>query len=67
LRLELLHKQERRAIHEFRKHYGGYLKGLRNNSLCRQDVVRFETYPLIEERMLAFASELEAPDPTAVV
>jgi tRNA-dihydrouridine synthase B len=67
LRLELLHKQERRAIHEFRKHYGGYLKGLRNNSLCRQDVVRFETYPLIEERMLAFASELEAPDPTVVV
>jgi tRNA-dihydrouridine synthase B len=67
LRLELLHKQERRAIHEFRKHYGGSLQGLRNNSLCRQDVVRFETYPLIEERMLAFASELEAPDPTAVV
>ncbi len=66
LRLELLFKQERRAIHEFRKHYGGYLKGLRNNSSCRQDVVRFETYPLIEERMLAFASELEAPDPTVV-
>ena len=64
LRLELLHKPERRAIHEFRKHYGGYLKGLRNNSLCRQDVVRYETYQEIENRMLRFAEESEQPDPT---
>lgn len=66
LQLELAHKPERRAIHEFRKHYGGYLKGLRNNSLCRQDVVRFESYSLIEERMLAFADELESADAAAV-
>lgn len=59
LRLELAHKVERRAIHEFRKHYGGYLKGLRNNSLCRQDVVRYESYNEIEDRMLRFAEELE--------
>lgn len=59
LRLELAHKVERRAIHEFRKHYGGYLKGLRNNSLCRQDVVRYESYNEVEERMLRFAEELE--------
>jgi len=65
LRLELLHKPERRAIHEFRKHYGGYLKGLRNNSQCRQDVVRFEAYSLIEERMMAFADELENADTAA--
>jgi len=65
LKLELKHKPERRAIHEFRKHYGGYLKGLRNNSSCRQDVVRYESYNAIEDRMLAFADELENAD-TAV-
>ncbi|HBB26804.1 MAG TPA: tRNA dihydrouridine synthase DusB [Bacteroidetes bacterium] len=59
LRLDLEHKPERRAIHEFRKHYGGYLKGLRNNSACRQDVVRSDAYAEIEERMLRFADELE--------
>jgi tRNA-dihydrouridine synthase B len=59
LRLELEHKPERRAIHEFRKHYGGYLKGLRNNSWCRQDVVRMESFVEIQERMLRYADELE--------
>ena len=59
LRMELEHKPQRRAVHEFRKHYGGYLKGLRNNSLCRQDVVRMDDYGEIEERMLRFADELE--------
>ena len=66
LRLELAHKPERRAIHEFRKHYGGYLKGLRNNSACRQDVVRFESFAQIEDRMLSFAHELENMDPEPV-
>lgn len=60
LRLELEYKSPRRAIHEFRKHYGGYLKGLPNNSLCRQDVVRFETYDEVAERMLVFADEMQA-------
>lgn len=65
LRLELAHKIERRAIHEFRKHYGGYLKGLANNSLCRQDVVRSESYAEIEDRMLRFAEDLETTEPAA--
>jgi len=59
LRLELDYKSTRRAVHEFRKHYGGYLKGLPNNSLCRQDVVRFDSYSEVEERMLRFADELD--------
>ncbi|MBU3700092.1 MAG: tRNA dihydrouridine synthase DusB [Candidatus Kapabacteria bacterium] len=59
LRMELEQKPERRAVHEFRKHYGGYLKGLRNNSFCRQDVVRMDHYGEIEDRMLRFADELE--------
>ena len=59
LRLELEYKPQRRAIHEFRKHYGGYLKGLPNNSHARQDVVRMEDYQAIEERLLQFADALE--------
>ena len=59
LRLELDYKSERRAIHEFRKHYGGYLKGLHNNSHARQDVVRMESYDAIAERLSAFADELD--------
>jgi tRNA-dihydrouridine synthase B len=59
LRLDLEHKPERRAIHEFRKHYGGYLKGLPNNASCRQDVVRSDAYAGIEELMLGYADELE--------
>ncbi len=66
LRLELDNKIEKRAIHEFRKHYGGYLKGLRNNSWCRQDVVRLETFGEIEDRMNRYADELETLlDPVA--
>jgi tRNA-dihydrouridine synthase B len=66
LRLELEYKHERRAIHEFRKHYGGYLKGLRNNSHCRQDVVRYDTYTEVEARMLQYADELDVIHDEAV-
>ena len=59
LRLEIEYKDLRRAVHEFRKHYGGYLKGLRNNSHARQDVVRMDNYEEIEERLLKFADELD--------
>lgn len=59
LSLELTVKPVKRAIHEFRKHYGGYLKGLPNNSLCRQDVVRYDSYLEVENRLLQFASELD--------
>lgn len=65
LRLELEVKPLKRAIHEFRKHYGGYLKGLPNNSAARQDVVRFEEYHLIEERLLQFVHQLSEHESTA--
>lgn len=60
LRLEVEYKPLRRAIHEFRKHYSGYLKGLPNNSLARQDIVRMESYAEIEDRLLRFAADHEA-------
>jgi tRNA-dihydrouridine synthase B len=59
LRLELAFKSQRRAIHEFRKHYGGYLKGLYNNSAARQDIVRSESYDEIEERLQRYILELD--------
>ncbi|MBN9399793.1 MAG: tRNA dihydrouridine synthase DusB ['Candidatus Kapabacteria' thiocyanatum] len=65
LRLELEWKPLRRAVHEFRKHYGGYLKGLPNNSLARQDVVRYETYEEISERLLRYADDLDQTELTA--
>lgn len=60
LKLEFCHKPPKRAIYEFRKHYGGYLKGLPNNSLTRQDIVRMDSFDQIEERLYRFVNELEA-------
>ncbi len=60
LSLELASKPPTRAIHEFRKHYSGYLKGLPHNSIVRQDVVRMESYSQIEERLLQFVADCEA-------
>jgi len=59
LSLELLHKPERRVIHEFRKHYSGYLKGLPFNAQVRQDVVRMESYSEISERLHRYAEDSE--------
>jgi len=59
LRLELEYKPLKRAIHEFRKHYAGYLKGLANNSAVRQDIVRLESYEQIEERLQLFIEQTE--------
>jgi len=59
LRLELEWKPQRRAIHEFRKHYGGYLKGLASNSHTRQIVVQSDSYDEIAEAMENFAHFLD--------
>jgi tRNA-dihydrouridine synthase B len=67
LKLELAWKPQRRAIHEFRKHYGGYLKGLPYNAPVRQDVVRSESYDEIEERMLRYADDLDEAGTDSVV
>jgi tRNA-dihydrouridine synthase B len=67
LKLELSWKPSKRAIHEFRKHYGGYLKGLVNNSSVRQIVVRSESYDEIEEAMLQYSLWLDEDASPAVV
>lgn len=59
LTLEIGYKSLKRAVHEFRKHYGGYLKGLPNNSPVRKDIIVMETYAEIADRMLAYSDELD--------
>lgn len=60
LKITLNYKLERRAVVEFRKHYGGYLKGLYNSSLVRQDLNTFESFSLVEERLHRFVEEVES-------
>jgi tRNA-dihydrouridine synthase B len=51
LRLYFPLKSEKRAIHEFRKFYSGYLRGMYCASSVRQDLVRYESYAEIEDRL----------------
>ncbi len=44
-------KNGKRGIHEFRKHFGGYLKGLYNSAPVRQDIVRMDSYDNVVERL----------------
>ena len=58
LRLTIEYKGFPRGLHEFRKHYTGYLKGLYNNSSVRQEVVVMETYEEVELRLKEYVEEL---------
>ncbi|MBI5325823.1 MAG: tRNA dihydrouridine synthase DusB [Ignavibacteriae bacterium] len=58
LRLTIEYKGFPRGLHEFRKHYSGYLKGLYNNSSVRQEVVVMESYEEIESRLMDYTEEL---------
>lgn len=51
LQLSINHKPERRAILEFRKFYGGYLRGLYNSAPVKQDIQQLLSFPEIEERL----------------
>ncbi|GAB4311363.1 MAG: tRNA dihydrouridine synthase DusB [Candidatus Sumerlaeia bacterium] len=50
---------ERRGVIEFRKHYTGYLRGLRGAKEVRLAVMAFEQYEPIAERLLEFARRIE--------
>jgi len=51
LQLSIQFKPERRAILEFRKFYGGYLRGLYNSAPVKQDIQQMLSFPEIEERL----------------
>jgi tRNA-dihydrouridine synthase len=55
LRLVVQERGEQRGVIEFRKHYAGYLKGLRNASKVRAELMHFNEYEPVEQRLLAFA------------
>ncbi|MCX7929894.1 MAG: tRNA dihydrouridine synthase DusB [Chlorobi bacterium] len=50
---------ERRATIEFRKFYAGYLKALPHAANVRRELMAFESYLPVEERLLRYAEELQ--------
>ena len=61
LRLAVEVKGERRGILEHRKFYTGYLKGMRNASKARVELMQVYTYPEVEEILHRFAAFLLTP------
>lgn len=58
LKLAIDVKGERRAILEHRKYYSGYLKGLRNASHVRREMMNHLEYEPIEEFLLKYLDQL---------
>ncbi len=54
LRWSVQYKNEALAVREFRKFYAGYLKGLFAASEARRDLVRYDTYEEVQERLYQF-------------
>ena len=59
LRHNLEYKGERYGILEFRKFWGGYLKGLPLASVVRRDLVVAPDIDTVEERLLRYREEVE--------
>lgn len=59
LKLSVEYKGERRGVIEFRKHYAGYLRGLRNSAPFRNSLMGFTEYRPIEEAVLMFAESYD--------
>lgn len=66
LRLAAEHKGERKGVVEFRKHYSGYLKGLRNVSKLRAHIMQFSECAPVEEAILQYRDQLEAEGASAL-
>lgn len=59
LRYSLEIKEPRVAIIPFRKFWSGYLKGLRNSSRIKQELMKLTDYAPIEELLLNYLEELK--------
>lgn len=55
LKLSLRIKEEVRAVKEHRKFYTGYLKGLRNASFIRNELMHINTFNEVEELLLKYS------------
>jgi tRNA-dihydrouridine synthase B len=49
---------EARAIREFRKFYAGYMKGLHGGAPVRKDLMTYETFTAVEQRLWQYHEEL---------
>ena len=58
LQLATIVKGERRAVLEHRKYYTGYLKGLRNASQIRKELMLVPGFSQVEEILLRYLGEL---------
>lgn len=54
------YRGERRGVVTFRKHYAGYLKGVRNIAKLRADLMQYEEVAPIVDRLHRFLTEYEA-------
>lgn len=59
LRLACELKGEGLGVREFRKHYSGYLRDVRDVSKFRLELMQFNDYKSIEEKLLKFKEEAE--------
>ena len=59
LRLTIEYKGFPRGLHEFRKHYSGYLKGMHNCSTVRQQLVIIESYEEVELKLREYLEEFD--------
>lgn len=57
LRMVVEERGEGRGVVEFRKHYSGYLKGLRNVSKLRAELMEFKTLEPVVERLRRFVED----------
>ena len=57
LRLSCELKGENKGVREFRKHYSGYLRDLRDVSKFRLELMKIDEYKPLEEKLLKFKEE----------
>ena len=57
LRLSVERKGEIYGVKEFRKHYSGYLRGLRDVSKFRLELMQFNDFEPLAERLRRFKEE----------
>ncbi|MBI5092271.1 MAG: tRNA dihydrouridine synthase DusB [Candidatus Hydrogenedentes bacterium] len=62
LTLSAEHKGERRGVLEFRKHYGGYLKGLHNAAKFRAEMMQYVEVEPILARLNQYRDEYPAEE-----
>jgi len=58
LHLAVIHKEERKGVIEFRKHYSGYLKGIPNSARLRSDLMQFTTEAPIVDQVRQFVETM---------